>query len=329
MNAIDSFRPSALRQSGKHALAVLMIVLALAVRAGGVVTIPTEANLRAAMAGGGLVTFTCDGTITLTSTITNEVNTVLDASGHQITISGNDSVRVFFVNSNVSFTARNLAILNGRSDKGAGVFNAGGWLTVQHCLFALNTAVGQSAGGTSDDACGGALFNTGVSRVALSTFATNRAYGGPGDNGANTNGGFGRRGGSGQGGAICNFGLLTIDACSLQANSAQGGRGGDGIPGQDYPDGYDPPGEGGDGGHGWGGAIFSTNELEVRDSLFVWNQSRGGNAGDGGRGGFQLYGEPNGWPRGAAGGDGGSGFGSALWSSNGVARISNCTSCQQ
>jgi hypothetical protein len=126
MNAIDSFRPSALRQSGKHALAVLMIVLALAVRAGGVVTIPTEANLRAAIAGGGLVTFTCDGTITLTSTITNEVNTALDASGHQITISGNDSVRVFFVNSNVSFTALNLTIVNGRSDKGAGVFNDGG-----------------------------------------------------------------------------------------------------------------------------------------------------------------------------------------------------------
>jgi hypothetical protein len=325
MNAIESFRHSALRHSGKHALAVLMIVLPLAVRAGGVVTIPTEANLRAAMAGGGLVTFACDGTIKLTSTITNEVNTALDASGHQITISGNDSVRVFFVNSNVSFTALNVIIASGRSDKGAGVLNDGGTLMVEHCLFAFNTAVGQSAGDPGDDGCGGALFNTGVSSIASSTFATNRAYGGPGDNGANTNGGFGRRGGSGQGGAICNFGLLTIDSCSLQANSAQGGRGGDGIPGSVYPSPRDPPGSGGDGGHGWGGAIFSTNELVVRDSLFVWNQSRGGTAGGGGPGGFQLYGEPNGEPRGGPGGDGGSGCGSALWSSNGVVRISNCT----
>jgi hypothetical protein len=84
------------------------------------------------------------------------------------------------------------------------------------------------------------------------------------------------------------------------------------------------PGEGGNGGHGWGGAVFSTNELVVSDSLFVWNQARGGNAGSGGRGGFRLYGGQNGEPRGAPGGDGGSGFGAALWNSNGVVRISNC-----
>ena len=42
---------------------------------GIVVTNCTEAALRAAMAGGGTVTFACDGTITLASTITNRVDT--------------------------------------------------------------------------------------------------------------------------------------------------------------------------------------------------------------------------------------------------------------
>ena len=57
-------------------------------RAGGVVTDCTEAALRTAMIGGGLVTFTCDGTITLTNTLTVSEDTVLDATGRQVTISG-------------------------------------------------------------------------------------------------------------------------------------------------------------------------------------------------------------------------------------------------
>src|ERR1017187_10527875 len=64
--------------------------------AAGTVTSCTECSLRAAMAGGGTVTFTCDGTITLARTITNALDTVLDGSGHQITISGGNSVRVFY-----------------------------------------------------------------------------------------------------------------------------------------------------------------------------------------------------------------------------------------
>jgi hypothetical protein len=40
------------------------------------------------MAGGGTVTFACDGTITVGSTFNFAVSHVLDASGHQIAISG-------------------------------------------------------------------------------------------------------------------------------------------------------------------------------------------------------------------------------------------------
>ena len=47
------------------ALAAAILLLPSAAWAGGVVTNCTEPALRAAMAGGGVVTFACDGTITL------------------------------------------------------------------------------------------------------------------------------------------------------------------------------------------------------------------------------------------------------------------------
>src|SRR5664279_3083729 len=72
----------------------LLLLLPLAAWAGGVVTNCTEADLRAAMAGGGAVTFACDGRILLANTITNVIDTTLDASGRQVTISGNHAVRV-------------------------------------------------------------------------------------------------------------------------------------------------------------------------------------------------------------------------------------------
>jgi hypothetical protein len=66
----------------------LLLVLPVAAWAGGTVTNCTEAALRAAMAGGGTVTFACNGTIMLASTITNNLNLTLGASGHQVTING-------------------------------------------------------------------------------------------------------------------------------------------------------------------------------------------------------------------------------------------------
>src|SRR6516225_10196985 len=47
----------------------LLLLLPSLACAGGVVTNCTDAALRAAISGGGTVTFACDGTITLTNTI--------------------------------------------------------------------------------------------------------------------------------------------------------------------------------------------------------------------------------------------------------------------
>ena len=50
-------------------------------RDAGIVRSCTEAALRAAMAGGGTVSFACDGTIPLASTVMVATDTVLDALG--------------------------------------------------------------------------------------------------------------------------------------------------------------------------------------------------------------------------------------------------------
>jgi hypothetical protein len=63
-----------------------------------------EAGLRAALSGGGTVTFACDGVIALSNTITIANETILDGTGHSITISGGGAVRVFQVSTGVSFT---------------------------------------------------------------------------------------------------------------------------------------------------------------------------------------------------------------------------------
>jgi len=92
----------------KH-LVTLLVLLALAVasaptpaQAGGIVSVCDEAHLLAALAGGGTVTFSCSGTITLIATITIAANTTIDGSGQAVTISGDDWVRVFTVNSGVT-----------------------------------------------------------------------------------------------------------------------------------------------------------------------------------------------------------------------------------
>src|ERR1700720_1797279 len=115
----------------------------LSSRADGVVTSPTEANLRAALAGGGTVTFATSGTIYLTSVLSITNNTLMDASGYTITLSGSNATQVFFVNTNVQFTLNNLTVANGlATNQGAGMDNAGGTVNLSNVIFAANQAMG-------------------------------------------------------------------------------------------------------------------------------------------------------------------------------------------
>ncbi|SPE58142.1 exported hypothetical protein [Verrucomicrobia bacterium] len=97
-------------------LAPLTLTLALLLPspgwAGGVVTSPSEADLRAALAGGGTVTFETIGTITLSSVLAITSNTRIDAA-YSVTLSGGNATPVFYVDPNVQFTLNNLTVANG------------------------------------------------------------------------------------------------------------------------------------------------------------------------------------------------------------------------
>jgi hypothetical protein len=304
----------------------LLLVLGLRAQGGGVVTVCTETALRAAMAGGGVVTFACDGTILLANTITNASNTRLDGSGRMVTISGNQMVRVFCVYTNVSFTGVNLTIADGASLGGSAILNLGGTVSLTGVTFRSNTAtVYASNDALSPRASGGAIFNRGGTVNATNcSFTSNSAqtpmglmagalgalvYGGAIRNeagqvalrscafvgnraagGAVIYGGSGLDGDPAFGGAIHNSDTLTLDLCTFTANSASGGSA------APYPQ-----WEGFSGSEGSGGAIYNQGTLTVDRTTFCGNTATGGNGAMGGVIGTTLNGAPGGNGGGASG----------------------------
>ncbi|HEY5909465.1 MAG TPA: choice-of-anchor tandem repeat GloVer-containing protein, partial [Verrucomicrobiae bacterium] len=79
------------------------------------VTNCSEADLRAAMAAGGVVRVECDGTFPLSSAIDVAQDTVLDATGHTVVLSGSKMTQLFHVRTNTTFTLSSLTLGNGRS----------------------------------------------------------------------------------------------------------------------------------------------------------------------------------------------------------------------
>ncbi len=296
------------------------------------VTNCTEAALRADMAGGGTVIFSCDGTITLTDTITNQHDTVLDGSGHNITISGSNAVRVFYNSTNASLTLINVTIANGRStNNGAGIFNDGGQLTLSQVVFQANIAsnlsssnapqgggifnaggmvnatncsfVGNAAAAGSiifqsseRTSCGGAIQNAGGElNLGNCVFANNSVSGSSGIGEPNN---MFVSGADGTGGAINNSGTLNADGCTFTGNSASGGAGGDAYLG---------PWPGSDGGEGSGGAVFNSGTATIKGGAFSGNSVVGRRGGNGGT----LWHPPS-PPEGGSGGSGGSASGGAI-----------------
>jgi hypothetical protein len=297
---------------------------------GGVVTNCTEATLQAAIAEGGTVTFACDGTIRLASTITIPADTTLDARGHQITISGNGAVRVFYVNPNVDFTLINLTVANGSCDTtGAGILNGGGTVNAISVAFAWNSVVktnGNTQGGairnelgtlnlegcsfTKNEvwavgpspvpvALGGAIYNNGTMNARACIFSANSAGAGPYPQYSRDR----QDGGQAAGGAVYNTGIARFEGSRFDANVAAGGGAGVFISECCIPTGVV---DGADGGTGRGGAICNQGWLSVRTSSFMFNQAVGADGGD-------AYSDRSYWPAsGASGGRGGSGYGAAL-----------------
>ena len=77
------------------------------------VNVCDEANLRAAIAEGGTVSFACDGVINLTSSLSIAADVVIDASERAVTISGSNATRIFLVQPTAALTLRNLTLADG------------------------------------------------------------------------------------------------------------------------------------------------------------------------------------------------------------------------
>lgn len=115
---------------------------------------------------------TLNGTIALATALPSiERSMTIDGPGAStLTVSGNDAVRVFSVNSGVNFTLQDLRITDGNAtnangNDGGGLVNSGGTVTVQNVTFEGNTA-----------ATGGAIANrNGSLTVTNSDFSLNEA----------------------------------------------------------------------------------------------------------------------------------------------------------
>lgn len=228
-----------------------------------------ENSLRAALQRGGIINFGCDATIILSSTLQITTNAVLNANGHNVSISGGDSVRIFSIATNVDFTAAGLTITNGKqmgtngtpagTAFGAGIYNAGGHVSLTNCFLLSNVCIGGSemiAGQAgSGQAFGAAIYSVGGSLTINHTLiSSNLCQGGRGG------------GGDAFGGAISSKdAIINITASEIRNNSAMAGVGSGGA------DGYYK------GGDGSGGALFiEGGAISITETGFSQNHAVGG-----------------------------------------------------
>jgi hypothetical protein len=213
----------------------------------------TEADFLGALACGRKINFQCDGTIRLTQPVAITSDRILDASGHNVVISGGNSVRIFDVQPGASLSLVHVTVANGRTSgksvfgyNGEAVFGgalniASASLAAMDCVFESNAAFGASGGGVNSvnpyqgmhggNASGGAIFAT-DSSLTLSNcvFRDNQCRGG-----------FGAPvndpviafltglSGSARGGAVFVVGGDTLFMSCVFANNRANGRGGGGA----------------------------------------------------------------------------------------------------
>ena len=100
------------------------LVASASLEAGGTVGSNAESALDIALSGGGEVVLAFDGVLSMTRTKLISKDTILDATGHTVTLSGGLSNRLFFVNPGVSLTLRHLTLADGSSSGTAGIDGA-------------------------------------------------------------------------------------------------------------------------------------------------------------------------------------------------------------
>src|SRR5829696_1007184 len=140
-------------------------------------------------------------TITLASqlpTITDGAGLTIDGGSADITLSGNNVVRVFEVGNSAKLTLNNLTVANGRAD------NAGGGILNLGTLEVNNSTISGNRAGTFS----GGIHNVGTLTVNSSTISGNSA--------GTDNGGIGN----------ASAGTLTVNNSTISGNSANNNGGG-------------------------------------------------------------------------------------------------------
>lgn len=157
----------------------------------------TYASLEEAVAAGGRVTLTCDGTLVFPRPLRVLTDTTLDASGHDLTFDGESRTRLFDVAPQAKLTLVGLRLVRGMAvgprtnDLSAAVGEGGairvfqGTLIASNCVFATNVARGGSAtnGSIARPLSGGLAFGGAIHarestvRLVGCTLSDNRAEG--------------------------------------------------------------------------------------------------------------------------------------------------------
>ena len=281
-------------------------------------------SLRQAIAdavSGDTITFNLSGcpcTITLTSgeLVINKNLTISGPGASQLTISGGNTSRVFFINpgaagattgppaTNPTVTISNLTVANGKANGGGGE-------------WAFKYSYKGSGGGAAG--MGGGIFINGASVVINAVqFAQNSAIGGNG--GVNTfSDGLGGGGGIGGGGGNGTLGDGGSGG-SLGGVGGSGGNAGVGNPGGEGAGGAGFCG-GGQGGFGGGGGGTLCYEAAAGNGGF--GGGGGGTHAEGKGGQPGKFGGKGGNGDGKAGGGGGAGLGGAIFIRAGSLNLTN------
>ena len=120
-----------------------------------------------------------------------------------VTISGNNTSRVFVIDANASANLSGLTISGGKSEKGGGVYVYDqGTLTLTNCTISGNTA---NIGSPFARNYGGGVFNNGTAMLTSCTLSGNSAFV--------------------HGGGMFNSGTVLLINCTLSGNYARGGGG--------------------------------------------------------------------------------------------------------
>jgi len=226
------------------------------------VSVCDDASLRAAIAQGGIVTFGCSGTIVLTQAITVANNVILDGTGAQVTLSGDDKTRLFEVSPNVEFELRSLRLTRGLAAFGGAISNGGGMLILKGVMVSSNTAANPF--NRSLPCAGGGIYSSAGGIIATEcTFSSNSVYA--------ANGYYVKTPARGAALSI-DGGLLQLSNCVFESNHAEGFAGSGPVsPGSPISFGADA----------LGAAIYNSGTTIAQRCRFLGNQAFGG-AGVGG-----------------------------------------------